>query len=257
MLKIHFMDGLIVVGGILAALGLLFVLRQRWTPAKLKETNDISGFYIGAIGTIYAVSIAFMLSGVWLQFDEAQVNTEKEANCLVSFFRLARGLPTPQQNQLQDLAQEYAKVMVDEEWDAMARREVSPQGIQINEALWQEVTRMEVHTAGEQEILDHLITELTSMTEHRRIRMLQSTKSLPGILWAVLIVGGVVTVGTTCFFGVENLRLHAIHTIALTLLVCLMLIAIADIGRPFQGVVHVPPDGFKLALETMNRLRSG
>src|SRR4030095_12279017 len=125
------------------------------------------------------------------------------------------------------------------------RREVSARGIETNEALWQEVTRMEVHSAGQQEILNHLISELTSMTEHRRIRMLQSRKSLPRILWAVLIVGGIITVGISCFFGVDNVRLHAIHTIALTLLVSLMLIAIADIDRPFQGVVHVSPDGFR------------
>jgi hypothetical protein len=248
-------DGLILAAGILAALGLLFVLRRQWTPSKLKETNEVSGFYVGTIGTIYAVSLAFMLSGVWLEFEEAEVNTEKEANCLVTFFRLARGLPA-QQNQLQDLAQSYANVMVNEEWDAMARREISTRGIEINEMLWQEVTRMEVHSSGEQEILNHLITELTSMTEHRRIRMLQSRKSLPRILWAVLIVGGIVTVGTSCLFGVDNLRLHAIHTVALTLLVSLMLIAIADIDSPFRGVVHVSPDGFRLALETMSRLKA-
>jgi hypothetical protein len=139
----------------------------------------------------------------------------------------------------------------------MARKEVSAQGVEINETLWQEVTRMEVHTAGEQAILDHLISELTSMTEHRRIRMLQSRKGLPGILWAVLIVGAIVTIGTSCFFGVDSLRLHAIDTVALTVLVSLMLIAIAHIDRPFQGAVHVSPDGFKLALETMKRLRGG
>jgi hypothetical protein len=95
------------------------------------------------------------------------------------------------------------------------------------------------------------------MTEHRRMRMLQSRKRLPGILWAVLIVGGIVTVGASCFFGVDSLRLHAINTAALTLLVSFMLIAIADIDRPFQGAVHVSPDGFKLALETLKRLRGG
>ena len=194
------------MAGILAALGLLFVLRHQWTPAKLKETNEISGFYVGTIGTIYAVIIAFMLSGVWLEFYEAQVNTEKEANCLVSFFRLANGLPTPQRDRLQELALAYAETMIAEEWDAMARKEVSARGVEINETQWQEVTRMEIHTSGEQEILDHLITELTSMTEHRRIRMLQSGKSLPGILWAILIVGGIVTIGTSCSFGVDNLR---------------------------------------------------
>jgi hypothetical protein len=251
------MDGLVILAGILAALGLLFVMRNQWTPAKLKETNDISGFYVSTIGAIYAVIIAFMLSGVWLEFDAAQVNTEQEANCLVSVFRLTNGLPTQQRKQLQDLAQAYAETMVNEEWPAMARQEVSERGIEINEAMWQETTQMQVQTPGEHAMLDHLITELTSMTEHRRIRMLQSRKGLPGILWAVLIVGAVVTIGTSCFFGVDNLRLHAIDTIALTLLVSLMLIAIAHIDRPFQGAVHVPPDGFNLALKTFKRLRGG
>jgi Protein of unknown function (DUF4239) len=257
LLKTHLVDGLTLVAGVLAALGLLFLLRKQWSPSRRKETNEISGFYISTIGTIYAVIIAFMLSGVWLEFEEAQVNTEKEANCLVSFFRLARGLPDTQRNQLQGLAQTYAKVMVDEEWEAMARREVSSRGIEITDAMWQDVTAIQVQTAGEQAILDHVISELTSMSEHRRIRMLQSRKMLPSILWAVLIVGGVITVGISCLFGVDNVRLHVIQTVALTVVVSLLLIAIADLDSPFQGVVHVPPDGFRLALETMNNMKGG
>jgi hypothetical protein len=32
--QIHMMDGFILVAGILAALGLLFLLRRRWTPTN-------------------------------------------------------------------------------------------------------------------------------------------------------------------------------------------------------------------------------
>ena len=255
MVKAHMVDGLILVASILAALALLYVLRRQWTPSKLKETNDISGFYIGTIGTIYAVIIAFMLSGVWLEFEDAQVNTEKEANCLVSLFRLARGLPDAQRNRLQELARAYANAMVNDEWPAMSRSEMSPQGVEMTETMWKEVTSMQVHAAGEHAVLDHIMSELTSMTEHRRIRLLQSRKMIPGILWGVLIVGGIVTVGLSSLFGVDNVRLHAIHIVALTLLVSLMLIATADIDSPFRGVVHVPPDGFQLALHTMDELK--
>ena len=256
MLKTHLVNGFIVVAGVSAAVAMLFMLRRQWTPKRLKDTNDISGFYIGIIGTIYAVIMAFMLSGVWLDFEDAQVNTEKEANCLVSVFRLTRGLPDDQRKRLQDLVEAYAKTMIDEEWDAMSRSEASANGIEITEALWREVTTMQAQAPADHAILDHIMTELTSMTEHRRIRLLQSRQVIPGILWAVLIVGGVVTVGLSCFFGVDDLRLHVTHTVALALLVTLMLIAIADLDRPFQGSVHVPPDGFKLALETLNRLKS-
>ena len=253
----HLANAFIMVVSISAALGLLVMLRRQWTPKRLKNTNDISGFYIGIIGTIYAVMMAFMLSGVWLDYEDAQVNTEQEANCLVSLFRISRGLSDEQRTRLQNLAETYAKVMVNEEWDAMSRNETSWHGIEITEAMWKEVTTMKTQNPQEQIILDHIITELTNMTEHRRIRLLQSRQVIPGILWAVLIVGGVVTVGLSCLFGVDDLRLHITHTVALALLVTLMLIAIADMDRPFSGTVHVPPDGFTLALETLNRLRAG
>ncbi len=84
--------------------------------------------------------------------------------------------------------------------------------------------------------------------------MLQSRAKLPGILWTVLVIGGIITVGISCLFGVENYRLHVLYAIALTCLVALMLIAIADIDRPFQGAVHVSSDSFKLALHTFDDL---
>jgi Protein of unknown function (DUF4239) len=257
LLKTHLVNGFIVVAGISAAVAMLFMLRRQWTPKRLKDTNEISGFYIGIIGTIYAVIMAFMLSGVWLDYEDAEANTEKEANCLVSLYRLTRGLPDAQRNQLQDLAEQYAKTMIDEEWDAMSRNEASMRGIEITEAMWKEVTTMQAQTPEQHALVDHIMSELTSMTEHRRIRLLQSRQVIPGILWAVLIVGGVVTVGLSCFFGVDDLRLHITHTAALALLVTLMLVAVADLDRPFQGTVHVPPDGFKLALQTLNRLKAG
>ena len=90
------------------------------------------------------------------------------------------------------------------------------------------------------------------MTEHRRIRLLQSRKRLPAILWAVLIVGGIVTVGSTCLFGIEDFKLHIVQVFEISFLISLMLVAIAAIDRPFQGQVHVSPDAFQYAIETMN-----
>jgi len=100
--------------------------------------------------------------------------------------------------------------------------------------------------------MDHSLSELTSMTEHRRIRLLQSRQRLPALLWAVLIVGGIITVGSTCLFGVENFKLHIVQVFELSFLLSLMLVAIASINRPYQGDVHVTPDAFHYALDTMN-----
>jgi hypothetical protein len=94
------------------------------------------------------------------------------------------------------------------------------------------------------------------MTQHRRIRELQSRTSLPAILWTILIVGGVVTVGSSCLFATENFKLHLILVVSLSLMVTLALVATADIDRSYQGSVHVDPDAFRLARETFQQLSS-
>lgn len=90
------------------------------------------------------------------------------------------------------------------------------------------------------------------MTEHRRIRLLQSRKRLPAILWAVLLVGGIVTVGSTCLFGIEDFKLHVVQVFEISFLISLLLVSIAAIDRPFQGQVHVPPEAFRYAIDTID-----
>ena len=61
------------------------------------------------------------------------------------------------------------------------------------------------------------------------------------------MVGGTVTIVSTCLFGAANSTLHAIQVGAFTLLISLVLVAIADINRPFQGSVHVSDNAFRRA----------
>jgi hypothetical protein len=242
-----------IVLSIALAVLLLFVLQRCWPPPTRKLHNDMVGSSVGVIGTTYAVIIAFMLSGVWGDFETAQVNAEQEANCLVNVYRFADRLPKDVGGKVQQSARDYASTMVNQEWPAMTRETSSEAGHQLMKAMWKLLIDLQNQDTSQQLILDHTLSQLTNLTEHRRIRLLQSHKQLPAILWAVLIVGAIVTVASTCLFGVENFRLHVLQVSALTLLVSLMLVAIADIDRPFQGNIRVPPDGFLYALHTFDQ----
>jgi hypothetical protein len=79
---------------------------------------------------------------------------------------------------------------------------------------------------------------------------------MPGILWSVLVVGGMITIGSSCLIGSENVLLHFVLIIALSLLIALALVAIADIDRPYQGSIHVDPTAFQRAQESILRPNS-
>ena len=67
-----------------------------------------------------------------------------------------------------------------------------------------------------------------------------------------MIAGGIITVAASCFFGVPNFRFHVLQVLVLTFLIALVLVAIADIDRPYQGMVKVEPEGFRFAVRTLN-----
>ncbi|HST08886.1 MAG TPA: hypothetical protein VLL05_00810 [Terriglobales bacterium] len=242
----------IIIACIVSALFALAVLRHYWAPSSRLAHNDVVGPNVSVIGTTYAVLIAFMLSGVWTNLQAARLNAEQEANNLVNIYRFAYQLPAESRTQIQALARGYCAAMLSEEWPAMERQTQSPTAHKITQQLWHALTGVQPRNANEQTVMDHSLSELTGMTEHRRIRLLQSRQRLPALLWAVLVVGGIVTVGSTCLFGVDNFKLHMVQVFEISFLLSLMLVAIASINRPYQGDVHVSPEAFRYALETMD-----
>jgi hypothetical protein len=105
------------------------------------------------------------------------------------------------------------------------------------------VLKVKVQTPSEEQALNLELTEFNELNEHRRLRELQSESSLPGILWAILIIGGVVVGASSCLFGTNNFKLHLVQVASLALLISLTLAAIADIDQPFRGMVRVETNG--------------
>jgi hypothetical protein len=237
------------------AASLLFMwgLNRIWPWEKRHAHNDLIGWQLSILGTTYAVILGFMLYTVWTNYGEAKVNVENEANALGNIYRLAEGLPNPQRGQIEALTRTYAQTVIDDDWPQMEADQLPEGSHKVNQDLWK--TLMSVRTASPTELIaeDHAISELSQLTEHRRIRLLQNATRLPTVLWSVLIIGGAVTVGSASMFGSANTSLHALQIFVFSLLISLALEAVADINRPFQGSVHVSDFPFRRAQHNMQQ----
>lgn len=251
-------ESLFMIGGIVTgSLGFLILVQRIWPIEQRRAHNDLIGWHLTVLGTTYAVIIGFMLYAVWNNFELATANAEAEADCLVNIVRLAQRLPDTQREPIQVLASEYVDIMLNQEWPAMAQVKLSPASSDTFHKLWAVVTTGDIRSPMEQLSRDHVLTEISQMTEHRRLRQLQVYADLPRILWDVLIFGAVVTLVSACLFGSVDFKLHFVQVAALSLLVSLVLVAIADINGPFQGAVHVAPSAFERARGTLNEFNRG
>jgi Protein of unknown function (DUF4239) len=244
-------NALVVVLVVGLSLALFVVIDKVWPWDKRHQHNDVTGWQLGILGTTYAVILGFMLYAVWTEFDTATQNVEMEANSLTNLYRLAEGLPDASRIEVQKLARLYAEKVIENDWPEMERGGVPVESVGLASKIQRVLISVPDGSRSVGVAQDHAITELSAMTTCRRTRLLENALSLPAVLWFVLIVGGVLTIVSSCMFGSQNRFLHGVQVAFFSLLIGLALLATADINRPFQGSVRVGNDAFVRALENM------
>lgn len=240
-----------VTAAVIASLLFMVGLNRVWRSESRRTYNDLIGWQLTILGTTYAVILGFMLYAVWTAYGEASLNVELEANSVADLYHLAEEFHEPQQSQLKSQAQWYAETVVNREWSEMANEEEPKQSSAISSEMWRTVRSVWTTSSSEQIAQDHAFSELSSLTQHRLTRLSQSTMRLPNMLWCVLLVGGALVIISACMFGMQQEKLQALEVFSLSLLISLCLVAIADVHRPFHGLIHVRDYPFQQALQSM------
>ncbi len=244
---------LITLVSVAAAILMVYLVRRLPSLQDLRKNNDVTIAYATSIGTIYAVLLAFMLFSVWNRFDQARSNVEMEAAAMVNIYRLADSLPDTDRVRIQQAACDYGDFVINVEWQEMAggarmqkRRKMKAE-VDPYDHLWKSVNAIQAGTNHTETVFGQELQQLTNLATYRRQRLLVSDTGLPGILWCVLILGGVATVAITALFGLDRFSLHACKAALLAALIALSLLTIYEIDSPFQGDVTISTHAFTTA----------
>jgi hypothetical protein len=244
---------IILVLTMAASLAFTLMMNHLWPVSRRYTENDLVGWQLSVLGTTYAVTLGFMLYTEWGNFRAAELNVELEANSLRNIYRLAQGMGGDRAP-IEKLAIAYATNVVERDWPEMAAGRLPEESHEANEYLWKALLSAAIETPMQVAAHDHAMSELSLLTQHRRTRILDSKYRLPTIFWCVLFAGGILTVISVSIFGSRQPRIHMLQVLSLTLLLTLVMLAIADIDRPFQGWVHVSDYAFRRAIDTMREI---
>ena len=254
---------LVVCGACLAAVGGLVVV-QRLVPATVrKENNDVAGFIYAVLGVIYAVLLALVVIATWEEFGRARVTVEAEANALAEIFWLAHQLPEPEGLRLQELCRSYAEEVVNVGWPLMEQgRTPSMERSQETSRAWvliddirASLQEIEPHTKADEQLYAEGLDQVQRLADARRMRLVAAEEGIPGVLWAVLIFGGIAVVSFTYLFGLENTWAHRLMVLTLAAVIGLVLFTIGAMEHPFSGGARISTEAFDLVLERFETSR--
>jgi uncharacterized protein DUF4239 len=215
-----------------------------------RKHNDVAGFIYAVVGITYAVLLGLVVIAVWGSFEAARNTAASEANELGEIFWLADRLPASKGEQIQSLARSYAEVVVEEEWPMMEQgRGSSPRAWALVDDLRQAVQGYEPRTIGEQVLYQEAMERVHDFADARRMRLEEAEEGIPTILWIVLVIGGISTVGFTYLFGMENTWAHRLMVATLAMVIVLVLFTVGAMEYPFSGGARIGPGAFELILE--------
>ena len=238
-----------------ASVGGLFLVQRKVPVARRREHNDVAGFIFSVLGVAYAVLLGLMVVAVWQGWEEAESTATDEVNELAAIFWIAHGLPEPEGRRMQELARAYAREVVRDEWPAMAGGEESQKAWDLLDGMRGAVEAQSPATRAQELRYEQELQRIHELADARQERLLHADAGLPFILWAVLLIGGVIVVCFTYLFGLQNTFVHTLMVAALALTISLVLFTVGALDYPFRGDVRVGPDAFVSVLERFEASR--
>jgi hypothetical protein len=238
---------LLCVAMALAVGGLILV--QLLVPTEVRrQQNDVAGFIYAVLGVTYAVLLGLMVVAVWEEWNAASVTADDEASSLAEVFWLADRMPETEGRHIQELARSYARVVVNEEWSLMEREKSSSRAWDLLDDIRTSLQNFDPSTPEEQVVYEQSLERMRDLADARRDRLLEAEQGLPGILWVVLITGGVIVVGFTYLFGLDSTLIHLLMVASLALVIALVLFTVAALNFPFKGDITIGPDAMEHVL---------
>lgn len=246
---------ILFVFGSVSLVGLLLTrpIVRRLLDGSSKH-NDVISYCFAAVGVLYGLMLGLIAVGTWQNFSDADAKAAKEANSLGALYRDLDGYPEPLRTQTEDLLREYLQVVIEEEWPAHQKGQLLDAGDSVLEKFENKIMGFEPVSETQKIAHMEVIDTLDSVIENRGYRMQSVSTALPGVLWAVVLIGAIVNIGLTYLFWIENLRLQSLLVMAFASSLAMLIFLTAAMDNPYRGEFSVSPGAYQYVFEhVMNR----
>lgn len=232
----------------------LLIIRKKIHWETFQENHEVGGFLFNALGLIYAVLIAFVVYASWEEYNTAKVVCDNEANAIQDLFLNSEGLPQENQKLIREKTIEYLTGVINEDWPLMSIDEVNPNTKKILTDLWSLYNDIDSLKNDKQIIFfSESLTKLNDITDYRRSRILSSQNHIPVIIWTVIIIGALTSIGFSLFFGTKSLTVQATMTSLFAMTNAIVIIMLLALDHPFTGDIKITSEPYEFILEYLQK----
>lgn len=228
---------LIASVGVCVAVGIggLLLARRAFPHLSDGENNVVATVMATAVATIFAVLAGFVVVTLYTTSETATQTTHQETGALLDVYRESTAMSFELATTIQADVLRYSKLVVTDEYPAMARGGSSRQAEDAASQIFTDLSAFQPSTMAQSDLMQEALGRYDAFMQARRTRLALAESSLPGMLWLSIIVSAGLTIAFTWFFGQSRLRAQLLMTGGVAALVGIMLFLIVVLNHPFTG----------------------
>ena len=204
---------------------------------------------------LFAVLLAFVFSGAFSQFDDAERAVDLECGALHAASMLISTLPPTQARDLLTLETQYLQNVAQSEWPALrANRHGTKAAALILMHLMQQTARLSPANAADTTVKSQLLSLLAEAHAQREVRLYQATNGLPAALWIVLIGFSLILMTFVASSGLQSFASLMLFSATFAVCVSATLVLVRLLDYPFEGALALSPQDFEATMRKVSDL---
>ncbi len=233
----------------------LFLARRFLLPRfhYSEGINDAVSGTVQAIGVFYGITVGLIAVGVWNTNSSAADLVSQEASAVGGLYRDVAGLPSPLRDDLTAKLREYLEVVTKQEWAQQKRGIVPDEGTKIFNDFQIKFFAYEPKTPGQVELYGESLRAFNRVADARRLRLHAVSSGLSNIMWGVIWVGAIISIGVAYLFKIDDAKMHAVLVGLMGGFLAMVLFMISINDKPFYGAVSIAPEPYQLLLDRIDK----
>ncbi|MBN9396709.1 MAG: DUF4239 domain-containing protein [Candidatus Melainabacteria bacterium] len=246
----NFLEGFLIIGGSTAAsiLG-MFLVRKNISRSTLESGHEVAGYLLAVIGSLYAILLGLIVVSAQSRLDHASQMCITEANALSDIYHFAHPFDQPARHRIHEAIYNYARVAQKQDWSKVVDKTEEEATTPYYRELWGAIVEYEPQKQSQQACYSSMLSTMQQLSDARRFRMISSRAGLSSVLWMILIVGGVLIVGFTYFFFVENILSQTLMTVFVVFFLSLNIFLIYLDQNPYRPELGIKATNFSFPLK--------
>ncbi|CAA7624844.1 conserved membrane hypothetical protein [Candidatus Terasakiella magnetica] len=223
-----------LIGTFAGAWFLLWVTQRSPWAAVIKTYRGVSPPFLGVVGVLFALTLAFLANDTWNAHDRAINAVFQEADGLRSIEALAAHLPPGVKDRIKAAVGAYARSAIDDEWPALARRTSSPQTSGHLDHLLALLSGSEVAAVAPPAVHALMLNQAAQVRSARGQRIALSQAHVNPLKWLGMACLGFLTMVSIAMVHVDQARAEILAVLIFAAAAAPTAAIVLVQGNPFQ-----------------------